>query len=42
MAQKIRFKIEKEVTMAEFKELFKTADWKTEKHIPVIEAPDSA
>ena len=28
--------------MNEFKELFKSADWKTEKHVPVIEAPDSA
>lgn len=27
--------------MAEFKDLFQTADWKTEKHVPVIEAPDS-
>lgn len=26
--------------MAEFKELFQNADWKTEKHVPVIEAPD--
>lgn len=26
--------------MAEFKELFKTADWKKEKHVPVIESPD--
>jgi superoxide reductase len=24
------------------KELLQTADWKTEKHVPVIEAPDSA
>lgn len=23
-----------------FKELFQSADWKTEKHVPVIEAPD--
>lgn len=28
--------------MAEFKELFQNADWKTEKHVPVIDAPDSA
>ncbi|MBU3911805.1 MAG: class II SORL domain-containing protein [Pseudomonadota bacterium] len=28
--------------MNEFKELFKSADWKTEKHVPVIEATDSA
>jgi len=27
--------------MAEFKDLFQTADWKTEKHVPVIESPDS-
>ena len=26
--------------MAEFKDLFQTADWKKEKHVPVIEAPD--
>ncbi|MCK4377633.1 MAG: class II SORL domain-containing protein [Actinomycetia bacterium] len=26
--------------MGEFKDLFQSADWKTEKHIPVIEAPD--
>lgn len=26
--------------MADFKDLFQTADWKTEKHIPVIEAPE--
>jgi len=26
--------------MADFKELFQSADWKTEKHVPVIEAPD--
>lgn len=26
--------------MAEFKELFQAADWKKEKHVPVIEAPD--
>lgn len=25
--------------MAEFKELLQSADWKTEKHVPVIEAP---
>ncbi|MFW6140487.1 MAG: class II SORL domain-containing protein [Acidobacteriota bacterium] len=24
----------------EFKDLFKTADWKKEKHVPVIETPD--
>jgi superoxide reductase len=29
------------MTMPEFKELFQTADWKREKHTPVIEAPDS-
>jgi len=27
--------------MADFKDLFQTADWKTEKHVPVIEAPDA-
>ncbi len=26
--------------MTEFKDLFKTADWKKEKHIPVIDAPE--
>lgn len=26
--------------MANFKDLFQAADWKTEKHIPVIEAPE--
>jgi len=26
--------------MAEFKDLFQAADWKQEKHVPVIEAPD--
>jgi superoxide reductase len=26
--------------MAEFKELFQTADWKTEKHVPVIAIPE--
>jgi len=26
--------------MASFKELIQTADWKTEKHVPVIEGPD--
>ena len=28
--------------MGEFKNLFQGADWKTEKHVPVIEAPDKA
>ena len=28
--------------MAELKDLFQSADWKKEKHVPVIEAPDSA
>ncbi len=28
--------------MADVKDLFQTADWKSEKHVPVIEAPDSA
>ena len=27
--------------MAELKELFQSADWKKEKHVPVIDAPDS-
>ncbi len=27
--------------MAEFKELFQTADWKSEKHVPVITAPET-
>ena len=27
--------------MADFKELFQSADWKKEKHVPVIEAPDA-
>ena len=27
--------------MAELKDLFQTADWKKEKHVPVIDAPDS-
>lgn len=27
--------------MADFKDLLQTADWKTEKHVPVIELPDS-
>ncbi len=27
--------------MAEMKELFQSADWKKEKHVPVISAPDS-
>jgi superoxide reductase len=26
--------------MSELKELIQTADWKTEKHVPAIEAPD--
>ncbi|MBU1727651.1 MAG: class II SORL domain-containing protein [Candidatus Omnitrophica bacterium] len=26
--------------MAELKDFFQSADWKTEKHVPVIEAPD--
>lgn len=26
--------------MADLKDLFQTADWKAEKHVPVIEAPD--
>ena len=27
--------------MKKFGEVFQTADWKTEKHVPVIECPDS-
>jgi superoxide reductase len=30
----------KENMMKQFGELFQTADWKTEKHVPVIECPD--
>lgn len=26
--------------MKRFEELFQTADWKTEKHVPVIECPE--
>ncbi len=26
--------------MAEYKDLYQSADWKKEKHVPVIEAPD--
>ncbi len=29
-----------EATMATVKELFQESDWKTEKHVPVIESPD--
>src|SRR3989338_941348 len=28
--------------MADLKDLFQSADWKKEKHVPVIEAPDKA
>jgi superoxide reductase len=28
--------------MPDLKDLFQSADWKQEKHVPVIEAPDSA
>ncbi len=28
--------------MAELKDLFQAADWKKEKHVPVIDAPDTA
>ncbi len=28
--------------MADFKDLLQSADWKKEKHVPVIDAPDSA
>ena len=27
--------------MAELKDMFQSADWKTEKHVPVIEGPDT-
>ncbi len=27
--------------MADFEELYQSADWKQEKHVPVIDAPDS-
>jgi len=27
--------------MADIKELFQSADWKTEKHVPVVEAPEA-
>jgi len=27
--------------MSELKDLFQSADWKTEKHVPVIDAPDT-
>ena len=27
--------------MADLKDLFQSADWKSEKHVPVIEAPDA-
>jgi superoxide reductase len=30
----------KENIMKQFGELFQTADWKTEKHVPVIDCPD--
>lgn len=32
----------KEGTMTDMKDLLQTADWKKEKHVPVIDAPDSA
>jgi len=32
--------LREEVEMADLKDLFQSADWKTEKHVPVIEAPD--
>ena len=28
--------------MAELKELFQSGDWKSEKHVPIIDAPDEA
>ncbi len=28
--------------MTDIKDLYQSADWKTEKHVPVIEAPESA
>jgi len=31
-----------EVQMPEFKDLLQSADWKKEKHVPVIDSPDSA
>jgi superoxide reductase len=31
----------KENPMASLKDLYKSADWKQEKHVPVIDAPDS-
>jgi superoxide reductase len=34
--------IDRRCGMAEFKSLFQSADWKKEKHVPVIDAPDKA
>ena len=31
----------KEVSMADLKDLLQSADWKQEKHVPVIDAPDT-
>jgi superoxide reductase len=31
---------EQEEEMKQFGELFQTADWKTEKHVPIIDCPD--
>jgi len=31
-----------ETTVHQFKEMFQDADWRTEKHVPIIEAPESA
>jgi superoxide reductase len=34
--------LSKEETMGKFSEIIQTADWKAEKHVPVIECPDEA
>jgi len=34
--------LKKEADMAEIKDLIQSADWKKEKHVPVIDSPDSA
>jgi superoxide reductase len=40
-AKPIKFNLKsRRLDMADFKNLFQTADWKKEKHVPVIEAPD--
>ena len=33
-------RVERRFMMANFKELFQSADWKKEKHVPVIEVPE--